>query len=52
MIARIFGTNNALLYPYIKLIIDENIGKRYFFMNQDEWQRIILNSKSQGNKIL
>lgn len=51
MIARIFGTNNALLYPYIKLIINENIGKRYFFMNQDEWQRIILISRSHGNKI-
>lgn len=51
MIAKIFGKNNALLYPYIQLIVKENIQKRYFFMNQDEWQRILFNSKSFGNKI-
>lgn len=51
-IARIFGTNNSLLYPFVQLILKENNGKKYFFMNQDEWQQIISKSVSYGNKVL
>lgn len=50
-IPRIFGPNNVLLYPYVELIIEENIGRKYFFMNIDEWQRTLLNTRSHGNKI-
>lgn len=51
MIAQIFGTNNAMLYPYIKGVLKENVGKKYFFMNQNEWERIIFNSRGLGNRI-
>jgi hypothetical protein len=51
MIVRIFGHNNALLYPYVQLILKENIGKRYFIMNHAEWSRIIFNSRGHGNRI-
>lgn len=51
MITQIFGTNNALLYPYVQLILKENIGKKYFFINEEEWKLRMDESINQGNKI-
>jgi hypothetical protein len=51
MIAQIFGTNNALLYPYIQVILEEGLGNKYFFMSNKEYQRLLINTPKNANRI-